>query len=584
MRPQRQYPETLETVSRCQSVLQKLNGGDCLHEVISAVQCGKLDKLWNGEIPFPKFTDSFPVDYFAYNLLRKFPFRGHDRKATAMATFVACEKQCKETNERLKMLNDVSNVTWDAIRHIREKIDRVLGRFDWNLAEPHFAHGPGATTRLLNSEGDVYFKFRGKPQTTMGNLPLSVASVGRIPLWFGEIHPLSIRDMFDVVPGCKITTVPKSAKTDRTIGIEPDMNIYVQKGIGTLMKHRLRRVGVDLRDQSLNQELARHALDRGLATIDLSSASDTVSEQLVKLLLPADWLSALEACRSPRYTLRENRVTKTYRFEKFSTMGNGYTFELESLIFWAITSFVVDETFSMDRTVGIYGDDIICPSFTVPRLLWWLDLFGFSTNKEKSYWHGPFRESCGKHFFFGSEVTPVYVDEQVVQPHRSAWFANSIVRWAGRIQWDPAFGDQLEVWQQALQWVASPFHRHIPDGVGDGGVVVPKHRYISEFAVRRVGRAREYQRGFSYLHQTESKKDLTSRDPEDVPYLLRYLKKVDGGKLTSCGRGPFCGGSCLICIDENSKVSREPSSIINVREWKRTLGWTSSWEAPVFGS
>lgn len=101
------------------------------------------------------------------------------------------------------------------------------------------------------------------------------------------------------------------------------MNMYLQKGVGTFIRNRLRSVGIDLNDQTRNQELARiGSIDGSLATLDLSSASDSVSDRLVWTLLPPKLYSYLDMIRS-HYTLLDNG--SLHRWNLFSTMGNGFT-------------------------------------------------------------------------------------------------------------------------------------------------------------------------------------------------------------------------------------------------------------------
>jgi hypothetical protein len=169
------------------------------------------------------------------------------------------------------------------------------------------------------------------------------------------------RQPVKLVKGNSIITVPKNYKTDRTIAKEPCMNIYIQKGIGRCIRKRLKRVGIDLDDQKRNQEGARiGSLDGSLATIDLSMASDTVALELVSFLLPNDWWWALEQCRSPVGVLPSGELVA---YQKISSMGNGFTFELESLLFWAICQQVacsnINET---DCRILVYGDDIVVPT------------------------------------------------------------------------------------------------------------------------------------------------------------------------------------------------------------------------------
>lgn len=101
-----------------------------------------------------------------------------------------------------------------------------------------------------------------------------------------------------------------------------------------------------------------------------------------------------------------------------STMGNGYTFSLQTILFSAI----VRAAFSVAgmATVnprgncwgnwGVNGDDIIVPAGLVTRLtVRCLQLLGFTTNTAKTFVEGPFRESCGGDYFEGRNLRGVYI-------------------------------------------------------------------------------------------------------------------------------------------------------------------------------
>jgi len=94
--------------------------------------------------------------------------------------------------------------------------------------------------------------------------------------------------------------------------------------------------------------------------------------------------------------------------EKFSSMGNGYTFELETVIFSAITAavheMVTGEAAKLHQNVFVYGDDIICKTDVSLDVIAALRWFGFSLNERKSFVSGPFRESCGGDYFNGVPV------------------------------------------------------------------------------------------------------------------------------------------------------------------------------------
>lgn len=216
------------------------------------------------------------------------------------------------------------------------------------------------------------------------------------------------RERVRLVEHNKITFVPKTAKTHRSIAVEPLVNGYVQKGIDQVMRKRLRRIGIDLSDQSGNSEYARLGSldnsDQSFVTIDLSMASDSLATEVVRQLVPAAWFELLNALRSKSFLLDDVE----YKFEKFCSMGNGFCFPLQTLIFTAACKAVGAGVPGLDFKV--YGDDIIvrrCHAEPVIRLLGEL---GFKTNTDKTFITGPFRESCGRDWFSGEDVRPFILD------------------------------------------------------------------------------------------------------------------------------------------------------------------------------
>jgi hypothetical protein len=115
-------------------------------------------------------------------------------------------------------------------------------------------------------------------------------------------------------------------------------------------------------------------------------------------------------------------------------MGNGYTFELESVIFYGL-ALAVREAYGVEDTrVSVYGDDIICPVSMAEPLIRVLRDVGFVPNQKKSFWSGPFRESCGKHFYSGHDVTPFYVRRPVDNLQELFLLHNNLYRWLARMR------------------------------------------------------------------------------------------------------------------------------------------------------
>lgn len=357
---------------------------------------------------------TFRSEYLATEVLSKYPFNiGIDRAWEAISLFRRGEASCSNLNARILTRTwhlSMPSVHYDLILRSREKIRRWLGTLDLNELPEKCGFGPGATFGIKRSEADVASKLLRDLQTTPGNYALADVLVKWYSGWDGALYRDHAR-MFNVVRGSRITTVPKDAKKDRLIAIEPGLNIFVQKGIGAMIRDRLRKnAGLDLSQcWQENQELARKGAATGShATIDLKSASDMISHRLVEFLLPEEWMDLINTARSRQALLPDGSWVS---LQKVSSMGNGATFELESMIFYALALTVAEHTCGrgVSRNVTVFGDDIVVPAEASTLLLEVLGSCGFEPNQKKSYVTGPFRESCGKHYFGGLDVTPFYV-------------------------------------------------------------------------------------------------------------------------------------------------------------------------------
>jgi hypothetical protein len=357
--------------------------------------------------------DKLSRDYQATRMLAKADFLKLkvDRKEVALRKESEAESQCRETN---KFFRSGSNELYAlresvAYRKAKRLIADVLGDFEGFIsacAEGQWDPGwtPGRNTVNYGDSTSSIEKFAAQIECTAsacGNmLRVIQAHSGWAQASIEASGPVSLllRGL-TVVEGNVLTVVPKNSKTDRTICYEPNGNIWLQKMVGDYIRKRLKRYGCDLSDQTINSSLAKEGSKYGLlSTLDLSAASDTLAKETVFELLPLDWASFLDKIRSRKtYTPSGWRMN-----EKFSSMGNGFTFELESLIFLALSKAV--STF-----VSVYGDDIIVLSSRTTAVVEILNRFGFSLNMGKSFSYGPFRESCGGDFLLGVRITPFYI-------------------------------------------------------------------------------------------------------------------------------------------------------------------------------
>lgn len=423
-------------------------------------------------------SEDFALALLSCSLFRKYPGLpgSEDKAGKAIEKWHECEVTCGISNERIKRfrIGQVRPDLHDPFRIARKKIQKLLGEFSWGKAAKHFDFGPGSTTRLPFSKRHPSFKYGESPETTFDNLASAVAVIGLSPVWTlssGGRYTDGPQPCVKIREESKITTVPKDAFIDRVIAIEPDMNMFVQKGFGGYIRRRLKWVGVDLDDQTLNQTLARSASLGGLATIDLSSASDTICYELVKELLPPDWFEALLSCRTHASRLPSGEVVD---LQKFSAMGNGFTFELESLIFWALCSSVCSKSIGREGLrAAVYGDDIIVNVEDFDAVVDILTFCGFSVNERKTFASGPYRESCGKHYFYGRDVTPITVTKEITHVSQLLLLCNNLVRFSCRL--GNSFYRDSSI-HEAYRWAVARLPTHfqrprIPDGYGDGALI-----------------------------------------------------------------------------------------------------------------
>lgn len=400
---------------------------------------------------------------------------GYDREKEAVSKFRAAEEKCRETNTRL--WNE--RPKWDVagVLHTSQRIiASVLGPVP-SLEDLPFLFGPGASTNVVGRIASFRTKLAAPMQCSESLVSWLSSFLAELPQWCDTVAakhstcPETGDGVWTVaveVRPARLGFVPKTSKTDRTICVEPSLNALGQKGIGSYMKKRLGLFGVDLRDQKRNQDLARYGSESGkFSTIDLSSASDTVSYALVMSLLPSGWFELLDHFRSERVEFGSELV----ELEKFSSMGNAYTFELESLIFYALALSVcdylnlleepifVDGMLRKELNVVVYGDDIIVPTSAYTLLSEVLTWCGFELNSKKSFCYGYFRESCGADWFNGFDVRPWYLKTEVSE--RSLYVAHNFFMRKG----------ERSLAAICLRRTVKKMRLYGPEGYGDGHLI-----------------------------------------------------------------------------------------------------------------
>lgn len=444
-------------------------------------QYGEFRQLVEKSINASDYLDpaSFFLDYQSVKLLSRFPNldTGIDTDLQAKKKFLEAEVLCRDTNDRVRTGGYVESPrVASVITRMQRKISSILGPVP-SLSDLDFNFGPGAAFGV-RGDTSAYKKITSGLECTYAFSDISSEFLGEFPGWIPDgVHEVRL------VPGSQLSIVPKNAKTGRPICIEPLLNGLYQKGVGSWLRKRLMRFGVNLDDQGVNQALASSAIDKLLCTVDFSSASDTISYSLVLDLLPIDWFEFLEVARCPRYEIEGS----WYNFHKFTSMGNAYTFELETLIFYAAATAVCEEMsvlYSTGETLSVYGDDVIIPRECFDLFQEVTEACGFKINKEKSFIDGPFFESCGHDFFLGTFVRPTLLSKEINTLPSSFHAANQILRIcktfrscpSSYLAWGSVPSDLIvRRLTGVYDWVVGCVPPHLrvwgPEGYGDGHLV-----------------------------------------------------------------------------------------------------------------
>ncbi len=369
------------------------------------------------------------------------------RVSGAIESYIECEKQVR-VNDALLPVAELL-----AFQKMSLKLwGDVFQRVDENVYNGEVVpkHGPGATADQL--KGNRKFDQREWTERLEVVFPHGEFL---FPNWRWFSH----RSVDLLEPGAerpvRVITVPKTLKTPRIIAVEPTCMQYVQQGIAEKLLESIQgddtlRQIVGFDDQLPNQEMAREGSLKGdLATLDLSEASDRVSNQLVRTMFATfpNLREGVEATRSRKADVPGHGVT---RLAKFASMGSALCFPVEAIVFTTVIFLGIQKALRRPLTrsdfrryvgrVRVYGDDIIVPADVVRFVVSELETFGFRVNASKSFWSGNFRESCGKEYYNGHDVSVTRVRRVLPTQRKHAQEIISAVSLRNQLYWAGLWG------------------------------------------------------------------------------------------------------------------------------------------------
>jgi hypothetical protein len=202
--------------------------------------------------------------------------------------------------------------------------------------------------------------------------------------------------------------------------MEPSYVQFMQQAILEMIREEVKRDRLlfpllSTKDQAPNQRAALEgSLYGNLATLDLSEASDRVSNLHVRSLMANFPIldGAVQATRSRKADVPGHGVV---HLSKFASMGSALCFDMEQMVFLTVIFCAIEESLghrltrkdvkALSGQVRVYGDDIIVPVKYTHTVVRYLEAFGFKVNLRKSFWNGKFRESCGKEYYNGHDVS-----------------------------------------------------------------------------------------------------------------------------------------------------------------------------------
>ena len=339
------------------------------------------------------------------------------RNRLALSRYVECEQEVRESDRTTppSLLSELSRVALLLFGDVLSDVDKAV--YDGSLTPKH---GPGSTAdKLLGNK-----KFDQSEWTERLERVFPYGDFA-MPNWRFSYRLLSTtflepRDERPV----KVILVPKTLKTPRIIAVEPTCMQYMQQAVCerlvvNLEKSKILSGMIGFLDQVPNRTLAMEGSVSGeLATLDLSEASDRVSNQHVRALLKffPHLSEAVDATRSRKADVPGHGVL---RLAKFASMGSALCFPMEAMVFSAIIfiaiasvhkrRLTVREIISQHGRVRVYGDDLIVPVRYMQSVVSHLEAFGLKVNTAKSFGTGKFRESCGAEYYDGRDVSIVKV-------------------------------------------------------------------------------------------------------------------------------------------------------------------------------
>jgi len=242
----------------------------------------------------------------------------------------------------------------------------------------------------------------------------------------------------------------------------------------------------------------------------------------------------------------------------FSGMGNGFTFELESIIFYALAKAcealydrkAPDLAYNIGgKFISIHGDDLVIPRHLYPLFSFICPKIGLTINAEKTCVSGRFRESCGGDYLDGTQVRPFYIKDRMTSA-RLIGFLNHCNR-----------ADVNVLSHEAYLLLEKEIPKvHIlygPDGFGDGHLIYCDYHQFDVSSNHTRGHCLHAFYSFKKI-PISSDQPLSKGDQLSYLYDTMFYKSED---ISRVSRDPYVIGGMessekgRICVVGRPKIS-----------------------------
>jgi len=518
-------------VSLLRDFRTNLNSPQLFERQKSSLSCTKAFRTNSWPSKSTASISIFKAQYQLENLFKRYTFiddvfSSEERKCSALKNFA-------DYQTTLAVPICTSEISFRVLQRARIIVKGILGDFSQQELLEEISFGKRANygvpyadsyldVKMENLSGSFEHRTWFKNHVVQHDVHLRLWLEERINLVLATRDGHKHLPFSDVATHLNVVSVPKTFKTDRTITPNSVLGALHSGALGNMIRYRLKRNGLDIAKlQEQQKALAKSASrTRHLVTADLSKASDSFTWELMNKVVPRPWLRALNFGR-----LRQCKVSGSLMYlTSFMAMGIGFTFPLETLMFYGILV-AIQQLTDVKGRISVYGDDLIYPRALHKYVVDLFPKLGLQLNVDKTFCEDYFRESCGGDYYHGVDVRPFQPEQIGGKMGRMQYLQflykilNGLMRRWDKVEIPQAVHLLLReiVGVQGTVYLVPP---SFPDGSGLK-VEVPKLEWYIPFTGPMYNKVSQ-QLNFPYLRQVAEDRLV----PHVFPYYWEALRKL----------------------------------------------------------